>query len=175
MTFEKKFATLKTKFDKADVKALNGEFAIEFTMTDEDCGGIFYIKSADGAVDVQPYNYFDNNAAVSGKAADIAKIAAGIVPAALVITGDADVVTALSAAYKSAKPAAKKTCAKKSCAKTATKTAAKTSTKTASAATKAAAKTTAKVAEKTVAKETEKKACAKKPCAKKAAADKASK
>ena len=166
MTFEQKFDALKSKFDKADVKSLNGEYAIEFTMTDEDCGGIFYIKVSDKSVDVQPYNYYDNSAAVSGKAADIAKIAGGTVPASLAIIGNADTVAAFAGAYKSAKPATKKPAAKKTvakktadktvdkaCTKTAAKTAAKTTAKTVD---KAAAKTVAKVAEKVADKATTK-------------------
>ena len=71
MTFEKKFASLKTKFDKADLKKLPDDFAIQLTMTDEDCGGIFYIANKNGAFSVEPYDYKDNSAAVTGTAAAI--------------------------------------------------------------------------------------------------------
>ena len=86
MTFEKKFSTLKTKFNKADVKKLPENFAIQFTMTDEDCGGTFYIANIDGTFSVEPYDYVDNNAAVTGASADIAKISAGITKIMYVIS-----------------------------------------------------------------------------------------
>lgn len=141
MTFEKKFASLKTKFDKADLKKLPDDFAIQLTMTDEDCGGIFYIANKNGAFSVEPYDYKDNSAAVTGTAAAIAKLGTGTVDSSLSINGDATVVEALAGAYK--KPAAKKAPAKKPAAKKApckTKCATK-------AAEKPAAKTAAKPAE----------------------------
>lgn len=124
MTFEKKFATLKTKFDKADLTKLPENFAIQLTMTDEDCGGTFYIANK-GAFYVEPYDYKDNNAAVTGTAAIIAKLANGTVDSALKIFGDAAAVDALAGAYKkptAKKPAAKKPAAKKAPCKTACKT-----------------------------------------------------
>lgn len=160
MTFEKKFASLKTKFDKADTKKLPDDFAIQLSMTDEDCGGTFYIANKNGAFSVEPYDYKDNNAAVTGAAAAIAKLATGTVDSSLEVYGDAAVVDALAGAYK--KPAAKKPAAKKPTAKKAPcKTACKTK-----AAEKPAAKTAEKAAEKPAAK---------KPAAKPTAAKKADK
>lgn len=154
MTFEKKFASLKTKFDKADTKKLPDDFAIQLTMTDEDCGGTFYIANK-GAFSVEPYDYKDNSAAVLGTAAAIAKLSAGTVDSSLEIFGDAAVVEALAGAYK--KPAAKKTAAKKPAAK---KAPCKTACKT-------------KAAEKPAAKPADKKAAAKTEAAKKADTPKA--
>ena len=158
MTFEKKFASLKTKFDKADLKKLPDDFAIQLTMTDEDCGGIFYIANKNGAFSVEPYDYKDNSAAVTGTAAAIAKLGTGTVDSSLSINGDAAVVEALAGAYK--KPAAKKAAAKKPAAK---KAPCKTNPAAAKTAEKPAAKTAAKPAE--AAKTVE----AAKPAAKKAA------
>lgn len=163
MTFEKKFASLKTKFDKADLKKLPDDFAIQLTMTDEDCGGIFYIANKNGAFSVEPYDYKDNSAAVTGTAAAIAKLGTGTVDSSLSINGDATVVEALAGAYK--KPAAKKAPAKKPAAKKApckTKCATK-------AAEKPAAKTTAKPAEAAKTIEAAKTVEAAKPAAKKTA------
>ena len=151
MTFEKKFSTLKTKFNKADVKKLPENFAIQFTMTDEDCGGTFYIANIDGTFSVEPYDYVDNNAAVTGASADIAKISAGTVADSLEIFPDSAIVFEVAKAYKSEKkPAAKKTtktAAKKPAAK---KPAAKAVKKTAEKVEKATAKVVAKTAEKAV-------------------------
>lgn len=126
MTFEKKFSTLKTKFNKVDVKKLENDFAIQLTMTDEDCGGTFYISFINGSFSVEPYDYVDNNAAITGTAAALAKIAGGKVDKSIDIFGSVEVVNALAAAY----PAPAKKCAAKTCAKTAEKkTAAKSTAK----------------------------------------------
>lgn len=159
MTFEKKFTSLKTKFDKADTKKLPENFAIQLTMTDEDCGGTFYIANINGVFSVEPYDYKDNNAAVTGTAAVIAKISAGTVASELEIFGDAQVVADLAGAYK--KPAVKSAAAKT----TAKKPTAKSVCKAKSAETKAASKP----AEKTAAKKTAAKAT--KPAAKTVKAD----
>ena len=110
MTFEKKFQSLKTAFDKADVKKFNSDFfAIQFTMTDEDCGGTFYIEYKDNNYSVEPYNYYDNTATVLAPASSIAKLSKGVVSKDLIIGGDIEVVKTLASALKPAKePVAKK-------------------------------------------------------------------
>lgn len=119
MTYEKKFESLKKKFDTVDTSKLDRYFAIQFVMTDEDCNGIFYISYIGGEFVVAPYDYVDNTATVTAASAEIAKLANGTVSKSLVINGDADVVKAFAAAYK--KAAAKKAPAKKACAKKASK------------------------------------------------------
>lgn len=150
MTFEKKFSSLKQKFIKADTSKLPASFAIQFTMTDEDCGGTFYIANIAGVFSVEPYDYVDNNAAVTAPAAAIAKIASGKVDSALDIFGDSGVVAALAGAYPAPtakqpakKPAAKKPAADKTAKTPAVKPAAKAEVK-APTAKKAAGKSSAK-------------------------------
>ena len=60
MTFVEEFDIIKSKFNNVKKSALKDEFAIEVTMTDNDCGGTFYIANINGYFDVQPYNYFDS-------------------------------------------------------------------------------------------------------------------
>ncbi|MGN0557720.1 MAG: hypothetical protein ACI4IV_07735 [Acutalibacteraceae bacterium] len=145
MTFEKKFSSLKQKFIKADTSKLPAPFAIQFTMTDEDCGGTFYIANIAGVFSVEPYDYVDNNAAVTAPAAAIAKIASGKVDSALDIFGDSGVVAALAGAYPAptAKQPAKKPAADKTAKAPAVKPAAKAEAKT-PAAKKTAGKPSAK-------------------------------
>ena len=128
MTFEKKFDALKKKFDKADTKKFNEDFAIQVVMTDEDCGGIFYIANIDGNYAVEPYDYVDRTANVIAKAADVAKLADGVIAKTLVVEGNDKNIKDLAASLKKkapakkaeAKPAVKKEAPKKAEPKKAT-------------------------------------------------------
>ena len=64
MTFEKAFESIKKKFDGADASKV-GDLAIQITFSDEDCGGTFYAEIKNGALAVEPYDYHDNNAALT--------------------------------------------------------------------------------------------------------------
>lgn len=146
MTFEKKFETLKKSFVKADLEKLTESFAFQVNMTDEDCGGTFYVAYVDGTLAVEPYDYKDNTAVVTGAADDVAKLAKGTV--AVAVEGNAAQVEMFAASF--VKPVAKKPAAKK--AAPAKKPAAKVEKK---AEVKAEAKPVAKKAEvKTEAKAT---------------------
>lgn len=197
MTFEKKFAEFKKELEKRETKDLPADLAMQVTMTDEDCGGTFYIANIGGNFAVEPYDYKDNTVNIAASAATLKDLLAGKLdgPDAMfrgLVEANGDLGHALAvlgmkkkAAKKAAKkPAAKKPAAKKPAAKkTATKAAAekKTATKKAAAPKKAAEKKTAekktatkkaaapKAAEK---KTAEKKTAAKKPAAKKTAAKK---
>ena len=58
MTYIQAFDKIKEKLDgKAKIS--------QVTLTNKDSHGIFYLKYSDGFLDVQPYDYFDNDAAVS--------------------------------------------------------------------------------------------------------------
>ncbi len=66
MTYIQAFDKIKEKLDgKAKISQDYDSFAIQVTLTNKDSHGIFYLKYSDGFLDVQPYDYFDNNAAVS--------------------------------------------------------------------------------------------------------------
>ncbi len=146
MTFEQKFDSLKTAFDKADVKKFNSDFfAIQLTMTDEDCGGTFYIEYKDGNYSVEPYNYYDNTATVLAPASTIAKLSKGVVAKDLIVDGDVEVIKTLASALKPVKKApAKKPAAKKAETKVAKAPAKKAETVAKKATTPVAKKTTVK-------------------------------
>lgn len=66
MTYIQAFDKIKEKLDgKAKISQAYDSFAIQVTLTNKDSHGIFYLKYSDGFLDVQPYDYFDNDAAVS--------------------------------------------------------------------------------------------------------------
>lgn len=147
MTFEQAFEKIKEKFVKADASKTE-DFAMQITLTDEDCGGTLYAAVKDGKLAVEPYDYRDNTSVLNiTKSALLAILSGRISLNKAVDNGDAAVqgnaenMAALKSTIKAAKPAAKKAAAKKPAVK---KTAAK--------------------------KPAAKKAPAKKPAAKKAAA-----
>ena len=193
MTFEKKFAEFKKELEKRNASELPTDLAMQVTMTDEDCGGIFYIANIGGNFAVEPYDYVDNTVNIAATAATLKDLLAGKLdgPDAMFrglveVNGNIEHALAVLGMKKKAaakKPAAKKTAAKKPAAKkTATKKAAapkKAAEKKAAAPKKAAEKKAAapkKAAEKKAAapkKAAEKKAAAPKAAEKKAAAPKA--
>ena len=63
MTYQTAFKKLKEKFNNVDSTKLN-DMAIQFTLTDEDCGGTFYAETKSGVLNVEPYDYKDNDAVV---------------------------------------------------------------------------------------------------------------
>lgn len=65
MTFIEKFNELKEKYGKIDESKLSDSFAIQVEMTDEDCGGIFYVAYMNGIFAVEPYDYHDRTAAIT--------------------------------------------------------------------------------------------------------------
>ena len=59
MTFIEKFTELKEKYGAVDESKLSESFAIQVEMTDEDCGGKFYVAYVNGVFAVEPYDYHD--------------------------------------------------------------------------------------------------------------------
>ena len=125
MTFEQAFLKVKEKFNNADASNTS-DFAIQITMTDEDCGGTFYAEVKNGTLAVEPYDYYDNNlvlditksallAVLSGRSSLDKAIANGDAA----VKGDASKLADLKATIKKApakKAAAKKAPAKKEAA-----------------------------------------------------------
>ena len=64
MTFFEMFDAAKAGFANANVSGLNGHVAIQIEVTEDGCG-IFYAEVTDGVLNVQPYDYRDNTAAVT--------------------------------------------------------------------------------------------------------------
>lgn len=74
MEFIEKFAKLKKKFEKITATGIGTDFAIQVNMTDEDCGGAFYIANIGGIFSVEPYDYVDHTAMITLTAADFEKL-----------------------------------------------------------------------------------------------------
>lgn len=128
MTFEQAFEKIKEKFAKADASKTD-DFAMQITLTDEDCGGTLYAAVKDGKLAVEPYDYRDNTSVLNITKSALLAILSGRISlnkaidnGDAAIQGDASNVAALKSTMKASKPAAKKTAAKKPAAK---KTAAK--------------------------------------------------
>ena len=195
MTFEKKFAEFKKELEKRNASELPTDLAMQVTMTDEDCGGTFYIANIGGNFAVEPYDYVDNTVNIAAAAATLKDLLAGKLdgPDAMFrglieVNGNtAHALAVLGMKKKAAakKPAAKKTATKKAAApkKAAEKKAAapkKAAEKKAAAPKKAAEKKAVapkkaaekKAAPKAAEKKTATKTAAKKPAAKKTAAKK---
>ena len=58
MTFEQAVTRISKKFLKRASKTI-GDFNAEVLLTNEDCGGVFSIRVANGKVAVEPYDYAD--------------------------------------------------------------------------------------------------------------------
>ena len=76
MTYETAFKKLKEKFENVNSEKLS-DMAIQFTLSDEDCGGTFYAETRSGKLDVQPYDYKDNDAVVDITRTALTKILDG--------------------------------------------------------------------------------------------------
>ena len=64
MTFENAFQSIKKKFESANASKTK-DFAVQITLTDDDCRGTLYVEVKNGVLHVEPYNYNDNNSAVT--------------------------------------------------------------------------------------------------------------
>ena len=166
MDYFKAFEKLKTALEKAKVPVTDGHFAVQVRITDEDCGGIFYIEKKDMQLYVEPYDYYDNNVDVAASFDTFKAIFDGKTDAeesfangTLIINGDAEGFFAITKPIFEKKAKKSKTAAKpkkptpKSAEKK-TKTACRTAKKTTSAKT---TKDTKAVKKETPKKETPKK------------------
>ena len=64
MTFLERFTEVKECLEKKNTKDCKERFAIQVTMTDEDCGGVFYIANTEEGFSAEPYDYRDYTAHV---------------------------------------------------------------------------------------------------------------
>lgn len=170
MTFEVALKKIKTSFENVDAAKL-ADMAVQVTLTDEDCGGTLYFKAENGTVDVQGYDYRDNDAVIDIERKTLIDLLAGklnlddaIAKGKATVKGNFEKLETLKAAIPvyvapakktAAKAPAKKTAAKPAAKAPAKKVAAKTETKTvAKAETKTEVKPAAKATAKTTAKKT---------------------
>ena len=177
MTFEQAFSKVKEKFENTDTSNV-ADFAIQLTFMDEDCNGIFSAYVRDGVLFVEPYDYKDNDLALTiTKSALLAVITGRSSLDKAIANGDAYVESGDVSKIADLKNTIKKAPAKKAPAKkTETKPAAKAPAKkvetktTAAPAKKVETKTTAapakKAETKTTTKATATKTTATKPASK---------
>ncbi|MBQ8541615.1 MAG: SCP2 sterol-binding domain-containing protein [Clostridia bacterium] len=76
MTFLEKFEELKSICNGADIK-FDRDFAVQINMTDENCGGTYYIEHRAGVLNVEPYDYHDNNAVMTATSDILEKMLTG--------------------------------------------------------------------------------------------------
>ena len=62
MTYADLFYEIKGKFMGADVSDIHEHLAFQFNIEDEQAGGAFYVEVKDGALFVEPYEYYDRDA-----------------------------------------------------------------------------------------------------------------
>lgn len=62
MTYLEEFAKIKEKLAQKDTGKCKEQFAIQVTLTDEDCHGVFYIANTADGFAVEPYDYRDHTA-----------------------------------------------------------------------------------------------------------------
>lgn len=77
MTYEEFFKEFKQKFDGTDVSDLSEHLAYQFNIEDEEAGGSFYVEVKDGKLFIEPYEYYDRDAAFTCKPETLNKIVAG--------------------------------------------------------------------------------------------------
>lgn len=77
MTFMEQFEEFKKKIDAFNTESLPHDLAIQVNMTDEDCGGAFYIANIGGNFAVEPYDYHDYTAMLTSSAHTFKKILSG--------------------------------------------------------------------------------------------------
>lgn len=77
MTYADFFYEIKNKFMGADVSDIKEHLAFQFSIVDEEAGGIFYVEVKDGQLFVEPYEYYDRDAMFISDPDTFMKIAEG--------------------------------------------------------------------------------------------------
>ena len=170
MTFLERFEELKSICNGADIK-FDRDFAVQINMTDEDCGGTYYIEHRAGVLNVEPYDYHDNNAVMTASSDILEKMLTGEIDSIeaffagkFTIDGDVEAVLQLTKISDAVKAMRKAEEAEKKAAEKAAKEAKKAEEKAKKEAekkAKAEAEKAKKEAEKKAKAEAEKKAAEK--------------
>ena len=121
MNYFETFEKLKQALEKAKFESGNGHFAVQVVILDDDANGIFYIEDFGDKVLAEPYDYYDNDAEIRGKSADLLKLFEGkLDPAKAIEEGTITAsgnVEALIAFWSRIKVPKKKTTVRKATAK----------------------------------------------------------
>jgi len=116
MTYVEIFEKAKAAMADCKATAVEGNLAAQINITGEG-EGVFYVEVKDGVINVEPYNYYDNNCVITVADDKVVKMTSAridLLNAAkrgdLTIEGDMDKAADLNKLFKSGKkPAAKKT------------------------------------------------------------------
>jgi putative sterol carrier protein len=76
MTYEEIFQTAKEAFLKRDVSGLQNHMAVQIDITGEGAGA-FYVELKDGALVVEPYEYYDRDLKLIVSAKNLLKLMDG--------------------------------------------------------------------------------------------------
>ena len=159
MTFQEMFDRAKAALTKASAADSAVFVAAQVNVTGEG-SGIFYVKAADGVLEVEPYDYMDHNVLLTADSAELLAALEAAKAAELAMEGNAESVAAFQAILGTLPAPAAKEAPKKAAAPTETEAkapAAKPAAKPAAekAAPKAAAVAESAPAAKAEAKKTE--------------------
>ena len=152
MTYNEIVDKVKKEFGGADVSNYEDHLALQINITGEG-EGAFFAEISNGTLNIEPYDYKDNNATLTASADDLISIFTGklemnkaVEDGKLSISGDYDKAVSIQPVIDNNAKPAKKT------ASTAKTTAKKTTAATKKAAEKAESKATVKKAEDTKAR-----------------------
>lgn len=121
MTFQEMFDRAKAALTKASAANSAVFVAAQVNVTGEG-SGIFYVKAADGVLEVEPYDYMDHNVLLTADSAELLAALEAAKTAELAMEGDAESVAAFQAILGTLPAPAAKEAPKKAAAKPAAST-----------------------------------------------------
>lgn len=77
MNFQEYFDGFKKRFEGADVSDIKEHLAFQFNIDDAQAGGAFYVEVKDGKLNIEPYEYYDRDAAFTCTPETLDKIISG--------------------------------------------------------------------------------------------------
>ena len=77
MTYAEFFSDFKKKFEGTDVSDITDHLAYQFNIEDDEAGGAFYVEVKEGELHIEPYEYYDRDAAFTCKPETLNKIING--------------------------------------------------------------------------------------------------
>lgn len=119
MTFQEMFDRAKAALTKASAADSAVFVAAQVNVTGEG-SGIFYVKAADGVLEVEPYDYMDHNVLLTADSAELLAALEAAKAAELAMEGDAESVAAFQAILGTLPAPAAKEAPKKATAPTET-------------------------------------------------------
>lgn len=77
MTYADFFSEFKQKFEGTDVSDITEHLAYQFNIEDDQAGGAFYVEVKEGKLHIEPYEYYDRDAAFTCKPEVLNQIISG--------------------------------------------------------------------------------------------------